>query len=107
MKTNQSLLQRHPLFSYFALAYAITWGGILIFLASIGFQFSAIQMQEGLIIFGLMILGPSASGLIMTAVMEGRAGLGRAVAAHDPLAGGRALVRSRPADQSITVAITC
>jgi membrane protease YdiL (CAAX protease family) len=75
MQKNPSLLQRHPLISYFALAYAITWGGILLFLASIGFQFSAIQMQEGLIIFGLMILGPSASGLIMTAAIDGHDGL--------------------------------
>lgn len=75
MPTNSSLLHRHPLLSYFALAYAITWGGILIFLASIGFQFAAIQMPEGLVIFGLMILGPSASGLLLTVILAGRAGL--------------------------------
>jgi membrane protease YdiL (CAAX protease family) len=75
MPTKPSFLQRHPLLSYFVLAYAITWGGILIFLVSIGFQFAAIQMQEGLIIFGLMILGPSLSGLLLTAALDGRAGL--------------------------------
>jgi membrane protease YdiL (CAAX protease family) len=64
------------LFSYFALAYAITWGGILIFLATTGFDFAAIEMQEGLIIFGLMILGPSVGGLLLTAALDGRDGLG-------------------------------
>jgi hypothetical protein len=76
MPTNKSFLHRHSLLSYFVLAYLITWGGILIFLASIGFEFTAIQMQEGLIIFGLMILGPCLSGLLLTALLEGRPGLG-------------------------------
>lgn len=75
MRKNPSFLQRHSLLTYFLLAYAITWGGILLFLASIGFQFALIRMQEGLIIFGLMILGPSLSGLILTAALDGRQGL--------------------------------
>ena len=76
MRTKSSFLQRHSLLTYFLLAYGITWGGILLFLAFIGFEFSAIQMQEGLIIFSLMILGPSLSGLILTAGLDGRQGLG-------------------------------
>lgn len=71
-----SFLRRYPLLSYFVLAYAITWGGILIFLASTGFDFASIGLREGLIIFGLMILGPSLSGLLLTAALDGRLGLG-------------------------------
>lgn len=71
----RSILYRYPLGSYFALAYGISWGGILIYLASMGFQFDHIQMEEGLILFFLMLLGPSISGLTLTALLDGRRGL--------------------------------
>jgi uncharacterized protein len=68
-------LKRHPLVSYFVLAYGITWGGILLFLASRGFQLNTITAQDVPLIFLPMILGPSASSLIMTALLDGRGGL--------------------------------
>jgi membrane protease YdiL (CAAX protease family) len=73
--TLKSFVQRHQLVSYFALAYGITWGGILLFLASKGFQLAAIQADELPFIFLLMLAGPSASSLILTAVLDGRSGL--------------------------------
>jgi membrane protease YdiL (CAAX protease family) len=71
---DKSFIQRHPLVSYFALAYGITWGGIILFLASKGFQLSAIQLSEFPLVALLMLLGPSTSGLVLTAVLDGRAG---------------------------------
>jgi membrane protease YdiL (CAAX protease family) len=70
----KSFIQRHQLVSYFALAYGITWGGILLFLASKGFQLSAIQLQEFPLVALLMLVGPSTSGLIFTAILDGRSG---------------------------------
>ena len=75
--TPSSWLRRHPLPGYFALCFGISWGGILIVLAATGFKFTALRPLETGLIFALMLLGPSASGLILTAVLDGWAGLHR------------------------------
>jgi membrane protease YdiL (CAAX protease family) len=62
--------------SYFVLTYGITWGGILAYLASLGFELSRIGATEALVIFGFMAAGPSTSGLLLTALLDGRRGLG-------------------------------
>jgi membrane protease YdiL (CAAX protease family) len=72
-----SWLRRHPLLGYFALCFGISWGGILIVLAATGFNLAAMQPLETGLIFALMLLGPGASGLILTAVLDGQAGLHR------------------------------
>jgi uncharacterized protein len=69
-------LRRHPLLGYFTLTFAISWGGILMILVSRGFDLSAMQPQEAGLILAAMLLGPSVSGLICTALVDGRAGMG-------------------------------
>lgn len=75
----KSFVERHPLVSYFGMAYGITWGAVLVFLASRGFQFTSLQVQDTsiffVIVFVAMLLGPSTSGLVLTAVLDGRNGL--------------------------------
>jgi membrane protease YdiL (CAAX protease family) len=75
----KSYIQRHPLISYFGMAYGITWGSILIFLASKGFQLTSLQVQDAsilfVIIFVAMLLGPSTSGILLTGLLDGRNGL--------------------------------
>ena len=75
----KALVERHPLVSYFVLAYGITWVSILVFLASRGFQFTSLQIQDASILFVIiflgMLLGPSASSLVLTAALDGRDGL--------------------------------
>ena len=63
-----------PLISYFALAYGITWGLILAFLASKGFRFGDISVGDGFAMFLCMLAGPSLGGVLLTWVLEGRAG---------------------------------
>ncbi len=70
-----SWLRRHPLLAYFALAYAISWGGIAIVLAVLGFDLAALRPAHTGLIFVSMLLGPSVSGLLLTALLDGRAGL--------------------------------
>lgn len=69
--------QRHPLIAYFALAYGISWSGIVIVLAVTGFDLANLRPLDTGLIFVLMLLGPSTSGVAMTAGLEGRAGLRR------------------------------
>src|ERR671922_1578685 len=75
----KTFIERRPLLGYFLIAYGITWGSILIFLASRGFQFTSLQVQDASIMFVIiflgMLLGPSTSSLVLTALLDGRSGL--------------------------------
>jgi membrane protease YdiL (CAAX protease family) len=70
-------LRRHPLLGYFALAYGISWGGILIVLSVTGFNLVELRPVDTGLIFVAMLLGPSIGGLALTALLEGRVGLRR------------------------------
>lgn len=70
-------LRRHPLLAYFAGAYGVSWGGILIVLGATGFDLVELRSLDTGLIFVLMLLGPSTSGLSLTAWLEGRSGLHR------------------------------
>jgi len=64
------LLRRHPLFFYFLIAYTVTW--------SVGFLFIVLPHRPPTLWVMLpMIAGPTLSAFIMTAVTEGKAGVGR------------------------------
>lgn len=69
--------RRHPLIAYFAIAYGISWSGIAIVLGVTGFDLANLRPQDTGAIFVLMLLGPSAGDLAMTAYLEGWAGLRR------------------------------
>ena len=71
-----SLLARHPLVSYFLFAFGFSW---LMFLPGLLTYYGVLSLSlyvvRSLAIAGL--LGPILSGFIMTAVIEGRSGIGR------------------------------
>ena len=81
-------LPRHPLAWFFALAFGISWGGILVIVAARGSGLSPLQPVEGGLIFLMMLLGPSLSGLIGTALTDGRPGLQWPLLAVGFVAGG-------------------
>lgn len=76
-----SWLRCHKPLSYFALAFGISWGGIANILAATGFNLAALQPLETGLIFVAMLLGPSVSGLVLTALPEGRPGSANSVRA--------------------------
>ncbi len=79
-----SLLVRHPLVSYFALAYIISWLLWLPLVLSKGggiglIPFTTDATVDGAITLSLIIVGafgPALAAVIMTALTEGRAGVG-------------------------------
>jgi uncharacterized protein len=78
MKTIKAFIKRHPLLSYFALAFAISWGGILIAvgLGPGGFSVTPQQFQTAVpYAVPAMILGPGVAGILLTGFLYGRAGL--------------------------------
>lgn len=68
-------LRQHPLVGYFALAFALSWGGVGGFMVIGGFPMTALGPEESGLLFALMLLGPSVGGLVLTGVLEGREGL--------------------------------
>ena len=73
----QSWLQRHPLQGLFILAFGVSWGLILVIMASRGFDLRPLQAVEGGLLFFAMLLGPSVSGVVCTALLDGHTGLSR------------------------------
>jgi uncharacterized protein len=64
-----------PLVAYFALAYAITWGGIFAVVASRGFDLAGLTTDDVALVALPMLLGPSIAGLVLTALYGGRPAL--------------------------------
>jgi uncharacterized protein len=78
MKTIKAFIKSHPVLTYYALAFAISWGAILIVVGVGPGGILATQEQyQTLIPFvGLaMLVGPSVAGIVLTGLLYGRAGL--------------------------------
>jgi membrane protease YdiL (CAAX protease family) len=68
-------LRHRLLLGYFAVAYGISWGGILVVLSFTGFDLRKLRPLDTGLIFIAMLLGPSTAGLASTALLDGRLGL--------------------------------
>src|SRR5918995_4865594 len=77
MKTIGTFIKRHPLLSFYALAFAITWGGLIMVVGGpseilgtpelLGRRFALVMLA--------WLAGPSVAGILMTGLLHGRAGL--------------------------------
>jgi hypothetical protein len=68
-------LHRHPLTGFLMLLFGISQGGIAIIMLASGFDLSPLQPVEGGLMFLMMLLGPSANGIVCIAMLDGRTGL--------------------------------
>jgi membrane protease YdiL (CAAX protease family) len=76
MKALRAFIKRHPLLSYFVLAFAITWSGFVLAVGPGGIPATPEQfttMPLGAIL--AVLVGPSASGILLTGLLYGREGL--------------------------------
>lgn len=76
MTIMKTFIKRHPVLLYYALVFAISWGGILI-LAGPGEIPGTKEQVETLFPFMLLVLfaGPSVGSMLATSLVDGRAGL--------------------------------
>jgi membrane protease YdiL (CAAX protease family) len=78
MTTINAFIKRHPLLSYFALTFSISWGGFLIAAwAGTGGLSPTPEQLQTMIPYAVpaMLLGPSVAGILLTGFLYGRAGL--------------------------------
>jgi membrane protease YdiL (CAAX protease family) len=73
---DETVITRHPVATYFALTFAISWGGVLIVVGPGGFPGTPEQLETLLPIAVLaMIAGPSVAGILLTGLIDGKTGL--------------------------------
>jgi uncharacterized protein len=76
MKTIRAFTKRHPLLSFYALAFAITWGGLIM---AVGGPSEILGSPELLgtrfaIVMLAWLAGPSVANILLTGLLHGRAG---------------------------------
>jgi membrane protease YdiL (CAAX protease family) len=73
--TIRAFIQAHAILTYYLLAFALSFGSILI-LVGPGAFLGTIEPADVLLPFGAtIVIGPSVAGLLMTGLVHGRAGL--------------------------------
>lgn len=71
----KSLIKKHPLLTYFALTFAISWGGVLIAVGPGGIPATPEQVDtQSPFVYLAMLAGPSIAGIVLTGLVSGRAG---------------------------------
>lgn len=68
-------IQRHQLAAYFCLAFGISWGGTLLIVWGQGYHRDTGTWEQGVMWYFAMITGPVLACLLLTALLQGRAGL--------------------------------
>jgi uncharacterized protein len=77
MSTLGAFIKRHPPLSYFALAFAVSWGGVLLVIGGPG-KIPGTTEQTGTLLPSVvlaMIAGPSVAGILLTGLLDGKTGL--------------------------------
>lgn len=74
--TSKTFIKKHAVPAYFALTFAISWGGFLMVVGPRGFAKTSWQ-TDGRFPFAVlaMLAGPSVTGLLLTGLVDGKSGL--------------------------------
>jgi membrane protease YdiL (CAAX protease family) len=77
MTTIKDFIKRHPVLTYYALVFVISWGGILILIGGPGNIPGTKEQAEKLFIPALLVMfsGPFVSGILMNFFVDGKEGL--------------------------------
>lgn len=76
MTNLKSFINRHAVLAYFGLAFALSWGGVFAAVGPGGFPAIPDQVDtQTPFVYLAMLAGPSLAGILLTALVSGRAGL--------------------------------
>jgi membrane protease YdiL (CAAX protease family) len=75
MTTIKAFIKKHPVLTYFALTFAISWGGVLILGAPYGMPTTSEQFEKlWPIVFLPYFFGPSTTSILLTGLVYGKDG---------------------------------
>lgn len=76
MTAMKTFIKQYAVLTYFILTFVITWGGMVMVVGPSGFPITAAQFETaGPLVYLAMLVGPSVAGILMTALVQGKAGL--------------------------------
>jgi membrane protease YdiL (CAAX protease family) len=76
MKPAIVFIGRHPVLTYFALVFVISWGGGFLILGPEGLPLDAEEFENlPALLYVAMLGGPSVAGVLLTGLVDGRRGL--------------------------------
>jgi len=75
MTTIKNFIKMHSVLTYFVLTFVFTWGCMAIAVYPGGFPITEEQFEKaGALVYVAMLVGPSGASLLLTGILDGRAG---------------------------------